>query len=244
MKKILVLVLIFTLIPLGMVSTKALLKDKIRAEFTVKAASLDFKLNGDSSNSLIGEVKPGDSGTIGFEVKNTGTLPGELCVKVSTPPEFTIQLEGLCGRKLDPDESLHYEIEWLLPPGVQIDELVDPGFVFSFSFRFENGFKVTKNVTLEGIYIIPDYAPMLIDLTPTPTQEETQIPTITEEATITETPTFVEETAETATEVATQTPVEVSTQILETPIPPANTDVPPAETPEPATEVPPEPAGE
>jgi hypothetical protein len=194
MKKILasVLILLIAFITWRLVSTMASLNDTSSTRVSVAAASLNFKLNGDSTNSLkldLGEVKPGDFGVATITVNNIGTIPGSLCIKgESFSPGFTVQSADICGVSVDPSGSVQFIINWSLPLSAHSTGLDGTDFQFSYSFTLVNGFKITKLVDLTGK--VSDPADTVIP-TPTETPTDTLVPTATDTPLPTATDTLV-----------------------------------------------------
>lgn len=241
MKKILVssLIILIAVFTLWLDNTNASLNDSSKTRVLLSAASLDFKLNGDISDSLIldlGEVKPGDVGIATITVNNISSMPGVLCVKGEiTFPEFVLQSTDLCEATIEQGGSTEFEIKWSLPSSVHNMGLNGTDFQFSYSFVFENGYVVTKQVILKGRII--DYAdtatPPPYD-TVTMTNIVTDTPNLLDTATLPPTPTetvTLEPTA-TETQILTNTPTETTTlepTTTETPIlvdTPTETDIP------------------
>ena len=128
------------------------------------AAKLNFGLDGDKSGDLdldLGEVEPGDSGTVDITVNNVGTIPGNLCVtKESFSPNIEVQTTDTCGETVDPGGFVLYEIKWTLPLTAHNTGL-GGDFQFSYSFLFENGFKITRQVVLKGKLFDPTDTPTM-----------------------------------------------------------------------------------
>lgn len=231
---------------LPMWSTKALFRDVSKSKISIKAATLSLII-GDNWSRLskpwadLGEIKPGDSGTVEIAVSNTGSIPGKLCVtELILPPEYLqVKSNDLCDLTIDPEGSVQIVIDWSLPAELHNTGLDGTEFGFSYSVLFENGYKITQKVILNGIIADPTD-------TPTPTATETVVPTDTQvppetpentpTSTATETPTeiIVEPTE---IPVETPTPVEISTEVP-TEVP---SDVPTEIQVEPTVEIPTEP---
>ena len=229
MKKILVLVLILLVAFASwrLVTTKASLNSTSTTKMTVASTTLNFKLNGDNDNSLelnLGDVRPGDSDKIDITVNNIGDISGSLCVKgESISPGFTVQSSNMCSVNIDPNGSVQFEINWSLPLTAHDTGLDGTDFQFSYSFLFENGYKVTKLVNLKGTIIDPTDTPTstLTD-TPTPTPTNTSTKTLVPKATDTldppsadtNTPTPTETPHDTLVPTATDTPLPTATDTL------------------------------
>ncbi len=255
-KKILVPVLILLLVlAAGLATTKASLNDTSTTRMSVKAATLDFELNGDN-NSLelnLGEVIPGDSGRIEIIVNNKGSVSGSLSVTEVTPENVSsglvLSIPVTGGVTINSGDSATIPIDWVLPAEAH-DTGIGGLFQFSFTFLFENGFSVTKKVILNGTIVDPTNTPTITPTeteTPTPTETatllpyETETPTATDEVVIedpldTETPTLTSTTTDTVTPTETETPTATPTDTVE----PTETETPvPTDTPEPpATDTP------
>lgn len=213
MRKNLVPVLLILLIVLSfgrLVSTQASLNSTSKMKVSVTAATLDFKLNGDKNDSLkidLGEVKPGDSGTVEIKVNNIGDISGSLCINgQNSPSELKVQSIDTCGVNVVPNDSIQFEINWSLPIGVHNTGVNGADFQFSYTFTFVNGFRVTKDVILKGIINDPADDP-----TPTPTDTATTV--VTETAT------------ETSVPIVTDTPVPTEVILTDTEVPPAATEI-------------------
>jgi hypothetical protein len=209
----------------------ALFNASSRTNVSMAAASLDFNLNGDSSDLLqlidLGEVKPGDSGKVDITVNNTGSIPGSLCIEAKDfSPGFEVQSANVCGVNVDPSGSAQFEINWSLPLSAHNTGLNGTDFQFFCSFSLENGFKITKLVLLTGKVLDPADTEtptstatptdtLLPTATDTPVPADTETPTPTATATDTLTPTATE----TFTPTATYTPADTSTEVpTDTPV--------------------------
>jgi signal peptidase I len=231
MKKYLVPTLVFLIIVVigRTVGSLALFSATAGTSVSVSAASLDFNLNGDSSDVPpidLGEVMPGASGKVDVTINNTGSIPGSLCIEAKDlSPGLEIQAPAVCGENIDPGGSFQFEINWSLPLAAHNTGLDGTGFQFSYSFLFENGFKVIKEVNLKGTFVDPTD-------TPTPTETFTETPTETATPTATETldpplvdivipvPTDTPTPTPTATETLTPTATETYTPTsTDTPVP-------------------------
>jgi len=248
------MLLLVVLLTWGLAATKASLNDASTARVLLTAATLDFDLNGDSNSALsvnLGDVKPGDLGVVNVTVNNEGSIPGNLCIESSgNIPGFEITPVDLCGVTIEPGGSLRFDLSWSLPPEAHNMGLDETSFEFFYSFLFENGFKVTKQVILAGRIVDPTDTPTPT-LTETATATQTATDTPTEIPTVTETPTMVETSTNTpeptatatATDTSTPTPVDTPTEtstpteyptappVLETPnytptTKPTTTDIP------------------
>lgn len=213
MKNILVPVLLIlgiALVSLGLISTSASLNDTQVSQVSVSAAVLDFKLNGDNTNSLeldLGEIQPGNSGVVTITVNNIGSLPGSLCIKGGNVfPGFEIEQNELCNTTVGQGESILYDIKWSLPLSAHNTGLNNMDFQFSYEFVFNNGYLVAKQVIIKGRIVDPADTP-----TSTETATETQMPTLT--------PTLTATATETVTDTLESTPTETPTPTEETPIP-------------------------
>ena len=246
MKKFWIPALVFLIILIigRTVGSLALFNSTSRSKVSVVAATLDFNLNGDSSDPLppinLGEVMPGDSSKVDITVNNTGSIPGSLCIKAKDlPPGFEVQAQQVCGEKIDPGGKFQFEINWSLPLTAHNTGLDGTDFQFSYSFSFKNGFKVTKDVNLKGTFIDPTDTPTSTPtdtptFTPTDTSTETLMPTATDTldppSADTNTPTPTETPTDKLVPTATDTPLPTATDTLmptptDTPVP-TNTAVP------------------
>jgi hypothetical protein len=238
MKKFLIPTLVFLIILIigRTVGSLALFNSTHRTNVWVSAATLDFNLNGDSSDPLppinLGEVMPGESGKVDITINNTGSIPGSLCIKAKdVSPGFEVQAQQVCGEKIDPGGKFQFEINWSLPLTAHNTGLDGTDFQFSYSFSFKNGFKVTKDVNLKGTFIDPTDTP-----TSTPTDTPTFTPTDTSTETLmpTATDTLDPPSADTNTPTPTETPtdklVPTATDTLDPPSADTNTPTP-TETP-------------
>jgi hypothetical protein len=182
-------ILALAVLALSLKSSGALYSETVSStgnRFT--AADLNLSFNGNPSDNLVmdlGEVKPGDSGTANITVSNIGTISGTLCAKLeSFTTGFTIQTTDLCSVLIEPQGSVQFNINWSLPDSVHNTGLDGTKFQFSYSFLFENGYKITKFVILEGKINDPVETPTLVETdtpteTPIPTESPTDIPTDT-----------------------------------------------------------------
>lgn len=256
MKKIWIPALVFLIILIigRTVGSLALFNSTSRSKVSVVAATLDFNLNGSSSDPFppinLGEIMPGDSGKVDIKVKNTGSIPGNLCINAKdSSTAIDVHAKQVCGEKIGPRDTFLFELNWSLPLTAHDTGLDGKDFQFSYSFSLENGFKVTKDVNLKGTFIDPAD-------TPTPTETFTGTPTDTLTPTDTQTPTATDTLQPTATDtldpppvidvpIPTETPTQTPTDTLvptatETLLPtatdtlvPTATDTPqPTDTPE------------
>jgi hypothetical protein len=258
MKRILVSVsiLLIALVTWRLIESQAMLGVSSRTKVSVSAASLDMNLNVDENSSSeieLGEVKPGDSGVINVTVNNVGTIAGTFCVeKISVPLQFLLQPHGSCDVAVEPGSSAPFALEWSLPISTHDTGMDGTKFEFSMIIRFENGYLVTKQLTINGTISDPANTPTSTPTaTPTGTLTDTMTPTKTTAtdtsepplvgtATRTPTPTGTNTLVPTEVPSDTATPQETPTDVpTETPVPPTEipTDVP-TETPLPPTEVP------
>ncbi len=266
MKRILVpiSILLVALVTWGLVKSQALLKVSSTTRVSVAAASLDFNLNVDENGTWeidVGKVTPGDSGVVTVSINNVGTLSGTLCVERETiPPKFILQPAGTCEVVIEPGSSLRFDLEWSLPISAHNIGMDGTNFKFVINVRFENGFKVTKQVIITGIINDPVDTPTSTPTdTPTGTLTDTITPenptstdtsvlpmdgTATNTSTPTNSPSSIPTEGPTNTLLPTETPTDIPTIVpSETPLPPTETptEVPtivPTDTPLPPTETP------
>jgi signal peptidase I len=249
MKKFWIPTLVFLIILIigRTVGSLALFNSTSRSNVSVKAATLDFNLDGKSSDPFppinLGEIMPGDSGKVDITVNNTGSIPGSLCIEAKDLSSgLEIQAPAVCGQNIDPGDTFLFEINWTLPLTAHDTGLDGTDFQFSYSFSMENGFKVTKDVNLKGTFIDPTDTPTPTEtFTETSTETPTPTDTLTPTATDTLDPPTATDTldpppADTATPVPTETPTQTPTDTLvptatETPLPTATDTLVPTDTP-------------
>lgn len=234
-------IILIALVTLGLVNSQALLRVSSITRVSVAAASLDFSLNGDENSSKelnMGKIKPGESSVVTLTINNVGTIPGILCVERETiSSEFILQPAENCGIAIDPGASTQVEIIWILPASASSTVIDGTSFEFSYSLRFENGYKVTKQLIFNGIFNNPVDTPtttptatptytMTYTLTyPFPSPTDSLVPTVTDTVTNTPTPTCTPTDVPTIMPTETPTTTETSTKV------PSETPQPPTETP-------------
>jgi hypothetical protein len=243
MKRILVLisVLLVALATWRLFESQASLGVTSSTRISVASASLNFNLNGDENSSTeidLGKVIPGDSGAVTVTVNNVGTISGTLCVERETvPPKFILQPAGTCEVVIEPGSLIRFDLEWSLPISAHNTGMDGTNFKFVINIRFENGFKVTKQVILIGIINDPVDTPTATPTT-TPTYTVTYalthpyllatdslVPTIVDTVTNTPTSTCTPTDIPIILPTETPTPTETLTEI------PTETSAPPTETP-------------
>jgi len=228
---VIALLLVILLLSKGLEGSTASLSDTATTKAKLSAATLDFKLNGDTNNNSVinlGEIKPGDAGTVNVTITNLDNaeaLTGNLCVSSNgSAPGIVVSSADLCDVTIAPGDSVQYEINWSLPLEAHNTGLDGSLFEFTFSFTFENGFKVTKQVVVNGRITDPTDTPTATSTaTETPTATSTLEPTATDTATPTNTPGIVEPPVIVDTNTPTPTATDTATATNTPTVIPTNT---------------------
>jgi hypothetical protein len=155
-----------------------------------RTASFSFNMNGvDSVDPLqidLGTIIPGQSGRVDITITNTGSKSAKLSVTTGDIPSgLVISNSDTSDVTIEPNSSTVFSVDWVLPAEVHETGLDGP-FQLSFTFIFEGGFSVTKEVILNGVIFDPTNTPTI---TETPTETATLTATATETVTPTETAT-------------------------------------------------------
>jgi hypothetical protein len=221
------LLVAFMLLASEQTGTGAWLSNSSKSVGNISAARLELSLNDEGSplNKDLGTVTPGQSGEFIVNMKNTGSIPGSLCVSSGgLPSGFVVNTSSVCGVNLNPGESTQLVIDWSLPVEAH-DNVLIGSFEFSYVFTLTNGFVVKGNIDIKGEILDPTD-------TFTPTATATLMPTETETPTLMESPlpptaTFTEMPSATDMPVIqTDTPVPTDAPVLTQTDTPVLTDNP------------------